>query len=659
MPTLLCLQCETTSTDAKDCAACGASLCLQGRFSAVKKLGEGGHSHTYEVTDSEGDRFALKVLKVGAASGWKNVELFVRQFEILKALEHPGLPKVYEAFEAELGDEPAYFLLQELIEGPTLSQRRLDAAQAEQVLLKMLDILEYLHGRSPPVLHRDIKPQNIILGSKTPVLVDFDAARATQITASGTMIGTAGYVPMEQLSGRATPASDIYALGVSLIAALSGKDVNTEIPVERGRLLFRPLVNIPERLARTLERMTEPHVEDRLPSAAAVREALASSSEPAPSRPGRPMLVGVALALVLVLGGISALLLGRAPQPQPESKPPPQPPRTMAKARPWLLNIAPPQRTPKVQPEPARVQLEPGASSGRMAPGLVVGERVFSIALDRWTTIGRRDRKNGVHPDIDLTPVKDGDTVSRRHAAIAVDGDRFLIAVEPTTTNATLINDREIQRGTTTTIHPNDVLQLGGVKLTFQAARPARPVCARPFVWQKPRPAGHDLKAVWAFDQSSIFAAGRAGRLLRFDGYRWTVEELPFKLTIHGLWGRAADDVYAVGVRGLVAHYDGTAWKQLEGLPKARFEAVHGARAQVWWWAQRARSCAGKRGAGSRRTPGQPSGCKGSGWPARTRPTRWGIKARSCAMTVIAGSRFIKRARGCTASGEPGKRSGR
>ena len=119
-------------------------------------------------------------------------------------------------------------LVQQFIEGPTLQQRldwggRLSPDEAERVLRVLLAALRYLHEREPPLVHRDVKPGNLILTpDERPYLVDFGAIqnRLRRLDSVGsTIVGTMGYMPLEQIRGHAGPASDLYALGMTMVVS--------------------------------------------------------------------------------------------------------------------------------------------------------------------------------------------------------------------------------------------------------------------------------------------------------------------------------------------------------------------------------------------------------------------------------------------------------
>ncbi len=207
---------------------------IRERYRVLHPLGEGSSARTLACLDLVEERHvAVKELRVGQLESWKQVEMFEREAKALAGLRHQGIPEIHEFFEhEELGAGLTLYLVQELIDGPALQSRigqapLLGESDVLDIALGVLDILEYLHGRTPPLYHRDIKPSNIVLRkSGAPVLVDFGGVchgwRPEQ-SGGSTVTGTYGYMPPEQLMGRVSPQSDLYALG----ATLCGKDVQS------------------------------------------------------------------------------------------------------------------------------------------------------------------------------------------------------------------------------------------------------------------------------------------------------------------------------------------------------------------------------------------------------------------------------------------------
>jgi hypothetical protein len=200
---------------------------LDGRFVISRVIASGGQATTYEGIDkSNGTRVAIKRFSVRGASSWKEVELAERETRVLSGLSHSGLPKVVSHFE----EQGALYLVLEYIEGSTLEQLRIrhQLAQEDVVdyLRQVAEILDYLHSQSPPIVHRDIKPRNLI---RRPdgriVLVDFGSVRDRLKPEGGsTVVGTFGYMAPEQFQGRAMPASDTYGAAATALALLTGRE---------------------------------------------------------------------------------------------------------------------------------------------------------------------------------------------------------------------------------------------------------------------------------------------------------------------------------------------------------------------------------------------------------------------------------------------------
>lgn len=256
---------------------------LNDRFEVVRELGRGGQGTTHFAIDREtGEEVALKELDFRHVSDWKAHELFEREGETLCSLQHPAIPRYVDAFVVEEASGVRLCLVQEYVEGITLLEelhdgRRWSADDLLDDATQLLDILVYLHELSPPVVHRDIKPSNIIRRPDgTLALIDFGAAQnALPETVGGsTVIGTPGYMAIEQLMGRAVPASDVYALGATLIQ-LATRTEPSKLPTSHNKLIFRDRAeHLPDTLLDVLDKMTEPSAERRYPNGAAARRAL-------------------------------------------------------------------------------------------------------------------------------------------------------------------------------------------------------------------------------------------------------------------------------------------------------------------------------------------------------------------------------------------------
>ncbi|MBK7395832.1 MAG: serine/threonine protein kinase [Myxococcales bacterium] len=269
---------------------------LAERYVVRGTLGEGAQGTTYDAFDERERRsVAIKRFDVRGARSWKDVELAEREARVLATLDHPLVPKYFDRFE----ENDALYLVMEKIEGETLDEiRRREGALSEDEVRRFLACADrattYLHGRAAPVVHRDIKPRNVVRRPDgSYVLVDFGAvAELVARRGSSTVVGTFGYMAPEQLQGRALPATDVYAVGATVVAALTGAEPDA-LPHQGLRLDVRGLLQgrVSEALIKTLERMLEPDPDRRAPSIAAALEQGSAVSVPPPPAPA-PMPSG-------------------------------------------------------------------------------------------------------------------------------------------------------------------------------------------------------------------------------------------------------------------------------------------------------------------------------------------------------------------------------
>ena len=255
---------------------------IRDRYEVIRVLGAGSAGRTLLCSDRRDDRqVAVKELHFQHAENWKYLELFEREARMLAKLDHPGIPKVFDFFE-ESGSATTLYIVQEYIDGPSLQQRMesgpmLGQREIHDLALGVLDVLDYLHGRAPPILHRDIKPSNVILRRDgRPALIDFGGVSVgwrPPGTAGTTVVGTFGYMPPEQLVGQGGPASDLYALGATLLHLVTGRPPS-EFPFDSGRIEVPDNLPIDDALARLIEALLRPAPRDRPRTAGAAREIL-------------------------------------------------------------------------------------------------------------------------------------------------------------------------------------------------------------------------------------------------------------------------------------------------------------------------------------------------------------------------------------------------
>ena len=262
---------------------------LRDRYRIVAPIGKGSMGTTYEAEDlTDYKRVAMKVVSLRQAQDWKIIELFDREARVLANLQHPGIPKYLDRFDEDTPSDRRFYLVQALAPGESLAALvekgwRPGRRRVKDMALQLLDILDYLHGLTPPVIHRDIKPQNIIRdGEGKLYLVDFGAVQdvyRNTLTRGGTFVGTLGYMPHEQFRGQVGAASDLYALGATLLFLLTGKSP-AELPQQRMQIDFHRHVDISPEFARWLEKILAPAVEDRFGSAREATSALSVPSQP-------------------------------------------------------------------------------------------------------------------------------------------------------------------------------------------------------------------------------------------------------------------------------------------------------------------------------------------------------------------------------------------
>jgi serine/threonine-protein kinase len=270
---------------------------LNNRYQILQILGRGGFGETFLAIDTHmpsARKCVIKQLKPSIQAPeipeWLQ-ERFKREAAVLEELgeNHPQIPRLY-AYFCEGGK---FYLVQEWIEGPTLSQKHqqqgnFSVQAVRTILLYLLPVLDFVHSRR--IIHRDIKPDNIILRDSDgkPVLIDFGVMKeavATVVNLDGTttysvILGTPGYMSSEQAAGRPVYASDLYSLGLTAIFLLTGKtpqylatDANT------GELLWRQdLLDGDSHLATVIDRAIHFHPRDRFASAKEMLAALQNKS---------------------------------------------------------------------------------------------------------------------------------------------------------------------------------------------------------------------------------------------------------------------------------------------------------------------------------------------------------------------------------------------
>jgi serine/threonine protein kinase len=286
---------------------------LQNRYRIVQILGQGGFGRTYLAEDQR--RFdelcAIKELIPATVetSMWEKAqELFHREAAILYQIEHPQVPKFRERFE----EDQRLFLVEDYIAGKTyrtiLSERQaigqlLTEQEVLQMMRSLLPVLRHIHSRG--IIHRDISPENIILRDSDgePVLIDFGVVKeiATRLqspnsTAPVTTVGKLGYAPSEQMqTGQAYPNSDLYALAVTAIVLLTGREPTELFDETQLTWKWQQWARVSPGFAQVINRMLNYRPSDRYQTAADVMEALPAIAQPNGSNPNLSNIQTVAV----------------------------------------------------------------------------------------------------------------------------------------------------------------------------------------------------------------------------------------------------------------------------------------------------------------------------------------------------------------------------
>lgn len=252
-----------------------------GRYRVVRQIGAGGQGIAYQAACIEGgedtaERVVLKEFIIPSHAGQtaqaKTLDSVHRECELLQSINHPFVVKMKDSFI----EDHRFYLVLEHAQGESLRKLvdengPLGNLETMELAVQLLGILSHLHTMSPPVIHRDFTPENIIIAEDgTPKLIDFNVARQAESTATRTVVGKHSYLPPEQFRGKASTQSDIYALGASLYFALTGEDpepISASRPREKN-----PAVSI--RLDEIIFRATQPSTEERYKSADEMREDL-------------------------------------------------------------------------------------------------------------------------------------------------------------------------------------------------------------------------------------------------------------------------------------------------------------------------------------------------------------------------------------------------
>lgn len=273
---------------------------LNNRYQIINKIGQGGNATTYLAKDtSNNENVVIKVLSIRQLDNFEKLELFEREAKILKQLNHPAIPQYIDYFDEDTKSDRCFYLVQQFAPGKSLATLieegwKPDEKTVKNIAEQIFKILIYLQQSYPPVIHRDIKPHNLIYcfpeDQKTKqgkiFLVDFGAVQDTyrHTITNSLVVGTPGYMAPEQMYGKTTLSTDLYGLGKTLLFLLTGKSPEN-LPSKKRKTNFRHLVNISPQFADWIEQLIDPNISERFPNAQTALDVL---EEKQPSNVRKP-----------------------------------------------------------------------------------------------------------------------------------------------------------------------------------------------------------------------------------------------------------------------------------------------------------------------------------------------------------------------------------
>ncbi len=400
-------------------------------YRVLRALGEGGQTRArlVERVDEPGSRLVLKLLRMEHVDDWKQVELFERQVATLAALDHPGIPRLVDRI---VEDGRTAGIVETLVDGHTIAQQiaehgPVSPERFERVLRECLDILAYLHRQVPPVLHRDINPKNVMLGRDRAWIIDFGSVRVGGRT-DMTSVGTFGYMPPEQIMGRAQTASDMYGLGMTMVSLAERRDVG-DLPVDAstGQVDAKALLrNVEPRVRNVVLAMIQPGLAERLADPMEALARLDAKHVPAVAEPRaiadptaqtrRGALVLGAAALVAMAGAAGVFIMldtEPAPSPAPARAVPDPPPVRPAPPDPVVADPVPPVPAPPVsRPRPQIVPSDPVAE-GSAEVALTTDPAGLTATIDGDTTCTTPCKVMLSYGKHTITVEHDGKTIDR------------------------------------------------------------------------------------------------------------------------------------------------------------------------------------------------------------------------------------------------------
>jgi serine/threonine-protein kinase len=428
---------------------------LVDRYKITKRIGGGGMGSVYMAEDQNLANRPVAVKEMvemfaDDSSRLKAIDDFKRESELLARLDHPSIPTIYQYFfDTERG---RYYLVMKYIDGGDLAARqrllggRVDEATVTKWAIDACDVLDYIHSQDPPIIYRDLKPANLMIDNRTNrvMLVDFGIARFVAPTQKGvTAIGTMGYAPPELFAGNVEPRSDIYSLGATMFHLMTGVDpqdnpllifdfdknptprqINPGIKVEMEELICRSVEHKPENRfasARAFGLELQTHLRFMQEGR---RGAVAPVNLYETAQSFGPVNTCVNCAHELAADDVFCAYCGTR---QPSK-------RTTAKL---------------------------------LVMGTSEMNAQFALNAEGESLIGRLDPNRGIRPEVDLSKYDPSARVSRRHARILAQGNKFFIE-DLGSANGTVVNGSlKLPHGQPHMLVSGDELKLGETTLKF------------------------------------------------------------------------------------------------------------------------------------------------------------------------------------------------
>ncbi|MFL5618243.1 MAG: protein kinase domain-containing protein [Gemmatimonadaceae bacterium] len=299
-------------------------------YRVERELPSGGMSRLFLATDRTLDRSVVVKVLPPELAGEVNAARFEREIAVTAHFQHPHILPILSAG----ADESLLYYIMPFVDGESLQQRmtregRLPGAEAYRLLAEIADALAYAHAHG--VIHRDVKPANIMIAGEHAVLVDFGVAQAvveaaidTRITGTGHYVGTTQYMAPEQFaaSSEVDGRADVYSLGVVIFEVLTGKLPHADHSTSQASQSWTNRApwtvsglrsEVPRELSELVERALASTLEERLPTAAALRDGLTAAL----ARPRRRFYRRPLGAVALVLGATAAGVLLWRQRPRP------------------------------------------------------------------------------------------------------------------------------------------------------------------------------------------------------------------------------------------------------------------------------------------------------------------------------------------------------